>query len=82
MELQPFPQRKLKSYQVESAWYRGWAQACDLTHRVPRLIAFEEHHGQTLVLEDLDEAGFPSALPVTVSRLSLLDWLASFHARF
>ena len=78
-------QRKLKSYQVESAWYRGWAQACDLTHRVPHLIAFEEHHGQTLlVLEDLDEAGFPkrfASLPPPAFE-ACLDWLASFHARF
>ena len=78
-------QRKLKSYKVESAWYRGWAQACDLTDRVPHLIAFEEHHGQTLlVLEDLDEAGFPkrfASLPPPAFE-ACLDWLASFHARF
>lgn len=78
-------QRKLKSYQIESAWYRSWAKSCGTDCRIPRLIAFEQDPPDTLlILEDLDEAGFPKRLtrlsPSTIR--ACLDWLASFHATF
>nr|WP_152909367.1 oxidoreductase family protein [Mariprofundus ferrooxydans] len=77
--------RKVKSYEVEMAWYHDWAGRCDESCRVPHCYASEtvgEEH--LIVLEDLDGAGFPRRR----SKLDLegvqacLQWLAGFHASF
>ncbi|MGJ8697210.1 MAG: phosphotransferase [Verrucomicrobiaceae bacterium] len=78
-------QRKLNSYQVETAWYRHWSQRCGQHCRIPKLLSFDQHHDEILlVLEDLDAAGYPARLTsVTPTQLhSCLDWLAHFHATF
>jgi hypothetical protein len=78
-------QRKLKSYQVEAAWYRHWSQRCGADCRIPALISFERHDDEILlVLENLDAAGYPARLSsVSPAQLnSCLDWLANFHANF
>jgi hypothetical protein len=78
-------QRKLKSYQVETAWYRHWSRRCGADSRIPALLAFERQGDEILlVLEDLDAAGYPARLnSVSPARLeSYLDWLANFHATF
>jgi len=78
-------QRKLKSYQVETAWYRHWSQRCGPDSRIPKLLTFDQHDGEILlILEDLDAAGYPTRL-TSVSPTQLetcLDWLANFHATF
>jgi hypothetical protein len=78
-------QRKLKSYQVETAWYRHRSQRCGEDCRIPKLIAFDQIDDEILlVLEDLDAAGYPARL-TSVSPTQLeacLDWLANFHATF
>jgi hypothetical protein len=78
-------QRKVRSYQVEMAWYHDWASRCDQHCRVPRCLASETINQQHLmVLEDLDAAGFGARRerlrPAQV--LPCLRWLAYFHARF
>ena len=77
--------RKLRSYEVESAWYTHWSHYCEEACRVPRCLALEARGEETLmVLEDLDEAGF-SARRQTIRDVELvacLRWLASFHATF
>lgn len=78
-------ERKLKSYQVETAWYRHWSRRCGDGCRVPRLLAYDRHGEDVLlVLEDLDAAGYPLRLrTVTDGQLrACLDWLAHFHATF
>jgi hypothetical protein len=78
-------QRKLKSYQVETAWYRHWSQRCGADCRIPALLAFDQHDDEILlVLEDLDAAGYPARLTsVSTAQLhSCIDWLANFHATF
>jgi len=76
-------QRKVKSYHVESAWYRGWAGYCDETCRVPACLALDENDDEFLmVFEDLDASGFPVRKD-TASMLDMkacLRWLANFHA--
>lgn len=78
-------QRKLRSYQVETAWYQRYAANCGAACRVPSCLAVE-HEGDevVIVLEDLDAAGFPRrASSVTDAELAAcLTWLAAFHARF
>lgn len=78
-------ERKLKSYQVESTWYRRWASHCDEHCRVARRLLHEEHGDEVLILlEDLDAAGFPERLDAvdTPQLAACLDWLAHFHATF
>jgi len=74
-------ERKLRPYAVERAFYQGPASRFDHTCRVPVLPGLE---GDTLVLEDLDAAGFTGrsddARPAELD--ACLAWLASFHARF
>lgn len=78
-------QRKVRSYEVEMAWYRDWSPRCDTHCRVPHCYASrtigDEH---VMVLEDLCAAGFPRRrehLDLAGARLCL-RWLAHFHATF
>lgn len=76
-------QRKLKSYQVEKHWYAHyalWSKA-----RLPHCLALENQGEKMLmVLEDLDEAGFPLRKDsVSWKEVSAcLEWLAQFHASY
>lgn len=79
--------RKLRSYDVEHAFYRQYAARCATApaSRVPQLIAAHVEKGSWLfVLEDLDAVGFAArrayASPQDVTKV--LTWLARFHARF
>lgn len=78
-------QRKIRSYQVEMAWYRKWAQYCGEGSRVPHSFALESSDGQFLmVLEDLDASGFPLRIQSAsmANMQACLKWLAAFHATF
>ena len=78
-------ERKIKSYQVETAWYSKWSNSCDNNCRIPKCLALESKGEEVLmVLEDLDEAGFPERKSsVTISDMEgCLAWLANFHATF
>ncbi len=77
--------RKVKSYEVEMAWYHDFSSRCSDGCRLPKCYASEtigEEH--LILLEDLDAAGFPlrkghlSKPEVEVC----LKWLANFHATF
>jgi len=78
-------QRKLRSYRVESAWYRDWSVRCDTACRVPECLGVTTLDDETLmVFEDLDAAGFAQRrTEVTLQELrACLAWLANFHATF
>ena len=78
-------ERKLKSYQVESAWYRHWAAGCDDDCRVARLLMHDEDGDEVLILlEDLDAPGFPVRIDSVGPRQlqACVHWLAHFHATF
>ncbi len=78
-------ERKLKSYQVESAWYQNYAGRCGSGSRVPECMAVERQGEEVaLLLEDLDAAGYDQRRSrVSPSELSAcLTWLAQFHANF
>ena len=78
-------QRKLQSYQVETAWYDQWSQYCDVDCRVPECIALESKNNEVLMIfEDLDAAGFPERRSSVnwVELKTCLSWLAHFHATF
>jgi len=77
--------RKLHSYQVETRWYQHWAARCNNHCRIPHCLSVEQHDNEILmVLEDLDNSGYPVRKDrVTTDEMILcLDWLAHFHATF
>ncbi len=76
--------RKLRSYDVETTWYRTFASRCDTTCRVPTLLGSRTGKDEwLLVLEDLDGAGFSGRGGRGAGGLeACLGWLAGFHARF
>lgn len=80
-------QRKVKSYAIESNWYKHYASLTNPNCKVPQLL-YEEAGENTrlLIMEDLNALGFPiRRTPETVSLLAAkncLSWLAHFHAKF
>jgi len=78
-------ERKVKSYQVETAWYAQWAARCSDACRIPECLALETHGDEIfMVLEDLDASGYPLRhASVSDSEIkACLSWLAHFHATF
>jgi hypothetical protein len=78
-------ERKITSYQVETAWYTQWSARCGDACRVPQGLALESFGDEVLmVLEDLDAAGFATRHSSTnIQQLqSCVRWLANFHATF
>ena len=77
--------RKLKSYQVESAWYQNYAGQTSQGSRVPACLAVERQGDEVfLMLEDLDAAGYDGRRgSVNTAELNAcLSWLAQFHSTF
>jgi hypothetical protein len=78
-------ERKVRSYEVETAWYRDYSTRCDARCRVPDCLALSEgEEGVVITLEDLDVAGFPGRLGSlgAIEIEACLHWLAHFHATF
>lgn len=77
--------RKLKSYEVETAWYQQWNHLCDNDCYVPKCYACESQKDEVLiVLEDLNSSGYDARRSsVSLEEMKVcLKWLASFHAAF
>ena len=78
-------ERKVRSYMVETAWYRDHAVQCGPACRVPECLALTTRGDEVfMVLEDLDASGYGHRAD-QISEVQLeacLSWLASFHARF
>ena len=75
--------RKLRSYQVETNWYKTYSKYS--TARLPNCICIENLDDETfIVLEDLDGAGYSlRKRSVSWQEISTcLSWLATFHACF
>lgn len=78
-------QRKLKSYQVESAFYQHFVNHTHSQCRVAKMLAFDQSPTNILiVMEDLDDAGFPVRKDLADWALVKLGikWLAQFHSQF
>lgn len=76
-------QRKVKSYQVETKWYETYSQKS--AARLPHCLAIKQEGEEVLmVLEDLDEAGYPLRKHIMSwdEISSCLEWLAQFHASY
>lgn len=78
-------QRKVRSYEVETHWYREHSTRCGERSRTPECFASARVGDEVvLVLEDLDAAGFPQRRrgPTPEEIEACLSWLAEFHATF
>ena len=78
-------ERKLRSYEVERAFYANWSPRCSNSQRVPQCHAAEASGaGWRFLLEDLDASGYAGREECadTAGLEHCLRWLASFHARF
>jgi hypothetical protein len=76
-------QRKVKSYQVETTWYDTYSK--NSAARLPHCLAIEAQEEEVLmVLEDLDEAGYPLRKRTVAWEeiAACLAWLAQFHASY
>lgn len=76
-------QRKVKSYQVETAWYQTYSK--NSLARVPECLGVTIHHDDVIIiLEDLDSSGFDVRKSTVRWQeiQSCLQWLAQFHAGF
>jgi len=76
-------QRKLKSYRVETNWYKTYSKSSRA--RLPQCFAIDTQEEELLmVLEDLDTAGFPLRKQAVVWEeiAACLAWLAQFHASY
>lgn len=77
--------RKLKSYRVESSWYKSWSKLCGDDCRIPKLLTIDYRGDEVLlVMEDLNDSGFPlRKSSVTIDEMKLcIEWLANFHGAF
>ena len=75
-------QRKLRSYEVEEAWYRHYSLE-SAPYRTARFIGADSRpDGQLIVMEDLDASGFHLRKHmVDLDEIkACLTWLANFHA--
>lgn len=78
-------ERKVRSYQVETAFYSDWAARCPAACRVPICYALETHGDEVfMVMEDLDASGYADRRRRVSSDdiRACLSWLANFHAAF
>ena len=76
-------QRKIKSYKVETTWYDKYSK--NSAARLPQCLAIETQDDEVLmVLEDLDEAGYPLRKSIVTWKeiTACLAWLAKFHASY
>lgn len=77
--------RKVKSYQVETAWYQQYGSFCSDSCRIPKCLAIEKIGDDVLLMmEDLNAAGYP-VRKSTVNwneMKACISWLANFHVTF
>ncbi|WP_394246735.1 aminoglycoside phosphotransferase family protein [Vibrio profundi] len=77
-------QRKVRSYQVETAWYQHYTQQPDPQCPMPKGLLCEQSDKEWLiVMEDLAEVGFIDTHAEADFTIidSCLRWLANFHAK-
>lgn len=78
-------ERKVKSYQIEKYFYEKYSHLCHGFARVPKCIAVgTEGEDSFMLLEDLDDAGFPDRRNGNSNSdiKACISWLAHFHVLF
>ncbi len=76
--------RKMKSYKIETNWYKNWNSKCSNKCKVPNYIgSFSEENNQWIILEDLNTRFPLRKHQLDFSEIKVcLKWLANFHATF
>lgn len=76
--------RKVKSYEIETHWYKQWSHLCTIDCRVPRFIgSFAKGKDKWIVLEDLNDHFPLRKYKIQMDEVKVcLRWLAYFHATF
>lgn len=76
--------RKVKSYEIETEWYKSWANKCNNDCTVPLYLgSLSSENERWIVMEDID-FNYPSRkneLKLSEVRVCL-KWLANFHGTF
>jgi hypothetical protein len=76
-------ERKVKSYKVETTWYKSYSEKSKA--RLPKCLGIATYNDEVLIImEDLDEAGY-LLRKHSVSWeeiVACLEWLAKFHATY
>ncbi len=77
-------QRKLRSYQIETHWYKAYAHQCDAHCAVPKALATgSEDALRWILMEDLNQQYPRRCQSLSVGEAAVcLEWLAAFHAQF
>jgi len=78
-------QRKIKSYRIETAWYKEWSSLSTDNCKIPQCLALEKQGDEVImILEDLKEAGYPfEKTSVNWNEMqSCISWLAYFHGTY
>jgi hypothetical protein len=77
--------RKVRSYEIETTWYRDYNRFTNSSCKTPNCLALETIDGEVvIILEDLDDSGYyerKSSVNFSDIRV-VLSWLANFHANF
>jgi hypothetical protein len=76
--------RKIKSYQVETNWYKNWQSECNNSCYIPKFIgSYKNNQHQWIILEDL-KLNYPSIKnQLTLKEVkTVIKWLANFHSCF
>jgi hypothetical protein len=77
--------RKVRSYEVETQWYREFSERCGSACRVPGYMGQASWGDERLlVLEDIDASGFGRRVTDATEQqlIACIQWLAAFHAAF
>ncbi|MGB1316319.1 MAG: oxidoreductase family protein [Chitinophagales bacterium] len=76
--------RKIKSYKVETNWYKNWNQLCNNNCSTPYFFgSYSEGKNQWLILEDLNRKYPLRKQEIGLAEVKVcLKWLANFHATF
>ena len=76
--------RKVKSYEIETLWYKEWNQTCPITARIPKFLgSYSEGEEQWIILEDLNKEYPSRRQQINLSEVKVcLQWLANFHTAF
>lgn len=78
-------QRKVKSYEVETVWYKQYNHLCNNYCKTPHCLGVHSIDNEILIiLEDLNKSGYDGRqYSVSLKQMEwCLHWLAHFHATF
>jgi hypothetical protein len=75
--------RKMKSYQVESYWYKNYNLKVENSYSPQYIASGETEDEQYLIIEDLQKKQFKPQSIININQVKqCLSWLAHFHNKY